>query len=171
MERSVTTQQTVIIDGYNVLLSSVGKRFAGSSLEERRNRLIQFLNAAYAGKRKKVIVVFDSEPGWELPQTERRGIVEVRFSRKPKGADDLIAAIASKAFRPLIVSADRELTSRTTFEGASVVTPAEFISQLVRPRRRRPKDEEKPSPPSEGEIAYWENLFSKRKGDKEGDGH
>jgi predicted RNA-binding protein with PIN domain len=163
-------QQTVIIDGYNVLLSSAGNRFTGSSLEQRRDRLIQFLNAALAGKRKKVIVVFDSEPGWELPQTERRGIVEIRFSRKPKGADDLIAGIAAKASRPLVVSADRELVSRVTFSGAQVLTPAELIHQLIRPCRKRTKDDEKPTPPTENEIAYWEDLFAKRKNDDEEEG-
>jgi len=160
--------RTVFVDGYNMILSGAGGRFKGSSLEESRGKLIRFLNSALAGKTRRVIVVFDGDPDSPLPRTQRQGIVEVRFSRKPAGADELIVRLAAKASDALVVTGDRELASRVKSEGARTASPERFLQDLARKRARRHPRDEKPPAPGRKEVSFWEKLFFQpRDGDEE----
>src|SRR6187551_2704237 len=101
--------RTIILDGYNVIHRSPA--FDPKDLEDlagAREKLVNLLSWALGSEGDaSFVLVFD---GANVGQAERRSVgtggrVEVRFSRPPQSADDLIKALVDEwaSSRPLTV--------------------------------------------------------------------
>lgn len=121
----------LLVDGYNVTKTG----YPGVSLEAQRGRLIQGLAALAARTAAEITVVFDgAERTGPLAAPSGRG-VRVVFSPVGRTADDVLVLFvrAEPAGRPIaVVSADREVITRSEQEGARGVPPVALLGLLGR---------------------------------------
>lgn len=121
-----------LIDGYNVIRYS--EMFSASSLEQQRNKLIDFILRYNPQGKNKITVVFDCkssnpyEPdSWTT--TTIKGIKTI-FSEGQKSADDVIVEYVEESQRPyniVVVTNDKGIYRRIGGKGAKKMSVAEFI--------------------------------------------
>ncbi|MDR3195739.1 MAG: NYN domain-containing protein [Endomicrobium sp.] len=125
-----------IIDGYNVINSS--GEFSASSLEERRNRFVEFIQSGRSSGslRNSVTVVFDckSKNPYEAGEYNKSqvGDIEIIFSCGILSADDIIAELVDESQNPYeitVVTNDKGLRRRTSSGGAKHETVETFLAK------------------------------------------
>lgn len=150
-----------IIDGHNLIGKLPGIQL--SDPEDER-QLAQELQAFAHRTRRRLTVYFDrGTPGG---RDVRAGLVTLKFV-SGRTADQAIAAhlrsLGGDANNWTVVTSDREVQAEVRAAGARVLSSEAFAGML-----RAEDGESSPgrSTPtlSEGEIAEWEALFSRRKG-------
>jgi predicted RNA-binding protein with PIN domain len=156
-----------IIDGHNLIGKLPGIQL--SDPEDER-QLAQELQAFAHRTRRRLTVYFDrGTPGG---RDVRAGLVTLKFV-SGRTADQAIAAhlrsLGGEASNWTVVTSDREVQAEARAAGAKVISSEAFAGMLG----DEDGDEDGESPPgratpnlSEGEIAEWEALFSRRKGDE-----
>ncbi|MDR1695045.1 MAG: NYN domain-containing protein [Endomicrobium sp.] len=137
--RGVTLQRLkvhFIIDGYNVINSS--DMFSASTLEGRRNKLIEFISRRrpHGSLRNSVTVVFDckSKNPYESDGYNKShiGSIEIIFSDGVVLADDIIAELVDNAKNPYeitVVTNDKGIRRRTAPAGAKHESVESFLSK------------------------------------------
>ncbi len=121
-----------IIDGYNVIRYS--EMFSARTLEQQRDKLIDFILRYNPQGKNKITVVFDCkssnpyEPdSWTT--TTIKGIKTI-FSEGQKSADDVIVEYVEESQRPyniVVVTNDKGIYRRIGGKGAKKMSVAEFI--------------------------------------------
>lgn len=121
-----------LVDGYNVIRFS--EMFSASSLEQQRNKLIDFILRYNPQGKNKITVVFDCkssnpyEPdSWTT--TTIKGIKTI-FSEGQKSADDVIVEYVEESQRPyniVVVTNDKGIYRRIGGKCAKKMSVAEFI--------------------------------------------
>ena len=105
------------------------------------------------------IVVFDgAESG---ASAERQGRVEVRYSRPPKTADDLIRELVEEQMKRIeritVVTADLEVARHARTMGADVSLSDLFLASVMGPVS--PENPERQVTLSKKEIEEWAEIF------------
>jgi predicted RNA-binding protein with PIN domain len=125
-----------IIDGYNVINSS--DRFSASSLEERKNKLIEFIQSGrpHGSLRNSATVVFDCKVknpyescGYNKSHV---GDIEIIFSDGVLSADDIIAELVDESKNPyeiMVVTNDKGLRRRTSSGGSKHESVEIFLAK------------------------------------------
>ena len=166
-------ERLIIIDGYNLILRSPHLRPGKDrTLEEARDKLVNLLSWAVGGDRARFLVIFDGADG--PPSTARSGNVEVRFSRPPQKADDLIRAVIEEMYpkveRLTVVTSDIEVARHARAMGAEVSLSDLFLASTLGPHSAEAP--EKPTTLSKKEIEEWGEIFRRRGSrDENEDGH
>lgn len=160
----------VIIDGYNLVLRSPALRPGPDrTLRESRDKLVNLLSWAVGAGDARFVVVFDGAEGGSGPQGGGR--VEVRYSRPPEKADDLIRRIVedrvSPGARVTVVTSDLEVARHARAMGADVSLADLFMgSVLASPGGpSEGSTSEKPVGLSKRELEEWAAMFRERKPD------
>lgn len=160
----------VIVDGYNLILRHPSLRpGAGRTLREAREKLVNLLSWAVGSGDAKFLVVFDGD---EDTGRDARGArdsgsdrVEVRFSRPPRKADDLIRELVEEKIerveRLTVVTSDLEVARHARAMGADISISDLFMASALGPRPA--EDPEKPVALSKKELEEWAELFSRRR--------
>jgi predicted RNA-binding protein with PIN domain len=158
----------IIVDGYNLILRTPElKPGPGRTLRESREKLVNLLSWAIGGGDASFIVVFDGADG--AAHGLGGGRVEVRFSRPPQKADDLIRTLVEERVerveRMTVVTSDLEVARHARAMGADISLADLFMSSLLAPR---PGNEtpEKPATLSRKELEEWAELFRTRQGSR-----
>ena len=120
-----------MVDGYNLIHRVPELRPGpGVSLEESRAKLVNLLSWAVGGE-STFLVVFD---GADVPQGDPSGgRVDVRYSRPPEKADDLIRRLVSAEphGRPIVVvTSDQQVQRDVQRSGAWAVPSAVLLRRL-----------------------------------------
>ena len=155
----------VIVDGYNVVLRSPHLRPGPDrTLGEARAKLVNLLAWTMGGGQARFLVVFDgAEEGG--PDT-RDGRVEVRYSRPPEKADDVIRRVVEQRTggdeRVTVVTSDIEVASHARAMGADVSLADLFLASALGPTPGEPP--EKPVTLTKKELEEWAELFTRRQG-------
>jgi len=163
----------ILIDGYNLLYKDgVLKNQAERSLEEAREQLLAAV-AAYRTGDTEIVVVFDGRGGEGRRRASASRGVQVRFSRYPQTADQLILEIIEREKRRrslTVVTSDRKDIGRIAqAEGVRWISSESFLRRLRRAPRRAVSEGEKPAGPSSEEMDYWLKRFG-HEGAEGGDG-
>jgi predicted RNA-binding protein with PIN domain len=125
-----------IVDGYNVINCS--DRFLASSLEGRRNKLIEFISGCrpHGSLRNAVTVVFDckSKNPYESNGYNKFhiGDIEIIFSDGVVLADDIIAEMVDGAKNPYeitVITNDKGIRRRTAPSGAKHESVESFLAK------------------------------------------
>lgn len=169
-------QRLVIVDGYNVIHRTPALRpESGRTLRESREKLLNLLAWAVGSGEAQFLVVFDgSEAGGG--KEGREGRVEVRYSRPPEKADDLIRRLVEervgKVDRLTVVTADLEVARHARAMGADIALSDLFLASALGPRAsEQSAAPEKPATLSKQELERWAELFrAPRPGGEAGDG-
>jgi predicted RNA-binding protein with PIN domain len=156
-------QRLIVVDGYNLILRTPQLRpEAGRTMRESREKLVNLLSWAIGTGEARFVVVFDGAEG--LGPSEREGRVEVRFSKPPEKADDLIRRIVEDEMRRVerltVVTSDLEVARHARAMGADIALADLFLASVLGPR----SDEvpEKPATISKRELEEWADLFRSR---------
>ncbi len=136
--------RTIILDGYNVILRSPAFRpDERQNLAMAREKLINLLSWALGGTGQvSFIIVFDgADVAPSLRRTKQVGgssKVEVRFSRPPLKADDvihdLVEQLAPNTTDLTVVTSDLEVARHARANGVSVVLSDLFAASLFKER-------------------------------------
>ncbi len=154
-------QRLIIVDGYNVIhRTAVLRPEAGRSLRESREKLLNLLAwAVGCGDAQFLVVFVGAEAGRD--HEGREGRVEVRYSRPPEKADDVIRRLVEEKVdrvdRLTVVTADLEVARHARAQGADIALSDLFLASALGPRSA--EDPEKPVALSRKELEEWAELF------------
>lgn len=154
----------IVVDGYNLILRSPAlKPGPDRTLRESRQKLINLLAWAVGAGDARFLVVFDGSD--ERGDDEGGGRVEVRFSRPPQKADDLIRSLVEDRIRHVerltVVTSDLEVARHARAMGADIALADLFLSSILGPAGAGGTPE-KPPALSKREIEEWAALFRNR---------
>jgi predicted RNA-binding protein with PIN domain len=155
----------IIVDGYNLILRSPSlKPGPDRTLRESREKLVNLLSWAVGTGDAHFLVVFDgSDQGGD---DEGGGRVEVRFSRPPQKADDLIRTLVEdrvdRVDRLTVVTSDLEVARHARAMGAEIALADLFVSSILGPAAGAAEAPEKPATISKKELEEWAALFKSR---------
>lgn len=162
----------ILVDGYNLVLRSPAlKPGPDRTLREAREKLVNLLSWAVGSGDARFLVVFDGSD--ERGDEEGPGRVEVRFSRPPDKADDLIRRLVEDRIdhveRLTVVTSDLEVARHARAMGADIALADLFLSSIL-PAGAAAETPEKPVSLSKRELEEWATLFqSRRTTDDDGD--
>jgi predicted RNA-binding protein with PIN domain len=161
----------IVIDGYNLIHRTPNlKPGPGQTLRASREKLVNLLQWAIGAGEARFLVVFDGaeEGGREGPE----GRVDVRYSRPPEKADDLIRRIVEdqvdRVDRLTVVTADLEVARHARAMGADVALSDLFLASAIGPAGST-ETPEKPATMSRKELEEWAALFRSRPSPPEDD--
>ncbi len=159
----MATDHLIVIDGYNLILRSAElKPGPDRTLAESRAKLVNLLSWAVGAGDARFLVVFDgSDAG---PPEEGGGRVEVRYSRPPQKADDVIRAVVEdkidRVERLTVVTADLEVARHARAMGADLALSDLFLSSVLgRAAGSGEGTPEKPASLSRKELEEWAEMF------------
>jgi predicted RNA-binding protein with PIN domain len=166
----------VILDGYNLILRSPRLRPGPSrTLRESRAMLINLLSWMMGGNDVRFLVVFDGAE--DIGTDETAGRVQVKFSKPPEKADDVIRRLVEQKVggdeHITVVTADIEVARHARAQGADVSLSDLFLASALGDIGRESggkggkdaKDDEaaeKPVQLSKKELAEWAEIFTRR---------
>lgn len=154
----------IVVDGYNLILRTPQlKPGPDRTLRESREKLVNLLSWMMGGNEARFLVVFDGAEGGG--RDEPGGRVEVRFSRPPQSADDVIRHIVEdqveKVDRLTVVTADLEVARHARAMGADISIADLFLASALGGGAQA-ETPEKPVTLSKPEIEEWAKLFRER---------
>jgi predicted RNA-binding protein with PIN domain len=160
----------ILIDGYNLILRTPALRPGKDrTLAQARDKLLNLLSWAIGTGDARFIVVFDGAEGGDSEESQAR--VEVRFSRPPKKADDLIRDLVEQQVerveRLTVVTSDLEIARHARAMGADVALSDLFLASALGPAAAEPG--EKPTTLTKKELEDWVEIFRGRKSPRRGD--
>jgi predicted RNA-binding protein with PIN domain len=178
---------TFIIDGYNAMRSILSRAELGGSLENARALLEARLKAfRRASPGARICLVYDGAAGGAGAASGEPGF-EVRFSRPPRTADDLVIDLCRRLEGSpglhVVTSDVKDIASRVASLRIRHLGSEEFgalverrIRKLARPRDARLVDErggpagddEKPRATPPGEVSDWVRKFGFEESGEEG---
>jgi len=158
----------ILVDGYNLVLRSPSlKPGPDRTLREARDKLVNLLSWAVGSGNARFIVVFDGSD--QHGEDERGGRVEVRYSRPPQKADDLIRTLVEdrvgRVEHLTVVTSDLEVARHARAMGAEIALADLFLSSVMGPAGGASEAPEKPASISKKELEEWAALFRGRKPD------
>lgn len=161
----------VIVDGYNLILRSTRLRPGpGRTLRESRAMLISLLSWMMGANDVRFVVVFDGAE--EGGRDETTGRVQVRYSRPPEKADDVIRRMVEQKVggdeHITVVTADIEVARHARAEGADVSLADLFLASALGDIGREggagkpDESSDKPVQLSKKELEEWAEIFTRR---------
>jgi len=163
------SERLVVVDGYNLIMRTAQlKPGEGRTLRESRAKLLSLLSWA-VDPSVRFLVVFD---GAEVRGKDgMQGRVEVRYSKPPAKADDLIRTVVADRIEReealTVVTSDLEVARHARALGADVILADLFLASLLGPQAA--EDPEKPTTLSKKEIEEWAEIFRRRGAPPPGD--
>jgi len=163
----MSESRLILVDGYNLVLRSpILKPGPDRTLRESRQKLINLLSWAVGTGDTRFLVVFDGSD--ERGSDEGGSRVEVRFSRPPEKADDLIRTLVEERLRHVerltVVTSDLEVARHARAMGADIALADLFLSSILGPAGGTAAEApEKPATLSKRELEEWAELFRSRR--------
>ena len=153
-------QRLVIVDGYNLIHRSPSLRPGPDrTLRQAREKLVNLLSWVVGSGEAAFLVVFDGAEGAGPDGRQQR--VEVRYSRPPRKADDLIRELVEERMerveRITVVTADLEVARHARAMGADVSLSDLFLASVLGPAPAA--GGEKPVALSKKEVEEWAEIF------------
>ncbi|MBD3224003.1 MAG: hypothetical protein GF313_04700 [Caldithrix sp.] len=154
-----------IIDGFNVgfKLSNAQRLLQNGDTDRAIPIILQHIDSAMPQGVKRIIVIFDgqgtSHQNHSIPKR-----IQVKFSKKPQTADDIIRKFIRSAKTPkewTVVSSDNEILFTARDHGAETIGSDDFIRQNNDPgaTKRSFNEHLEKYEPGNVDVDYWMNLF------------
>lgn len=126
------------IDGYN-LLFRLTKNY--KTMKENERKLLLALNRSITLAKYQAVVIFDGREK-DPPEALRRNLKSLTLIYTPhhQTADDYILEmidLSSDPSKEVVVSSDLELLRKAKQRGAKTVTIEEFLTQLIKKKRKK----------------------------------
>jgi predicted RNA-binding protein with PIN domain len=163
----MSEDRLILVDGYNLILRSPSlKPGPDRTLRESREKLVNLLAWAVGVGEAHFLVVFDGSE--QRGDDESSARIEVRFSRPPQKADDLIRTLVEERVmrvgRLTVVTSDLEVARHARAMGAEVALADLFMASMLGPIAGKAAAEapEKPATITKQELAEWAEIFRGR---------
>jgi predicted RNA-binding protein with PIN domain len=164
----------VILDGYNIILRSPRLRPGPTrTLAESRAMLISLVSWMMGANEIRFLIVFDGAE--EGGRDDSTGRVQVRWSRPPQKADDVIRELVEKWVggdeQITVVTADIEVARHARAAGADVSLSDLFLASALGDLGREAgaskagqpdESDDKPVQLSKKELQEWAEIFTRR---------
>lgn len=155
----------IVIDGYNVIHRAPELRPGPDrTLRQSREKLLSLLAWAVGNHDSRFLVVFDGVEGGNRDGSTGR--IEIRYSRLPEKADDLIRRIVEdqvdRVERLTVVTSDIEVARHARQAGADISIADLFLASALGPVRQADPNE-KPSTISRKELEEWAEVFARHR--------
>ncbi len=159
----------IIIDGYNVIHRTPQlKPSSDRTLRESREKLVNLLSWMMGGNDARFLVVFDGTES--MARDDSSGRVEVRYSKLPDKADDVIRRLVEdqveRVDRVTVVTADLEVARHARAMGADISLSDIFLASALGMGKDtdsdKPAELEKPAQLTKAEVEQWAELFRSR---------
>ena len=152
-----------IIDGFNLghKLPAAAIWLKKSETERAIPIILNFIRAALPGT-AKIIVVFDGKAG-VFPAMSHPPGIQVKFSRKPQTADDIIRKFIREETEPknwTVISSDNEIIYTARDMGAYVLSAKQFASQTN--SKKTPVENLEKYQPENIDVDAWLKLFNEK---------
>ena len=152
-----------LIDGYNLAhkIPEVARLLKKQDFDSAIDRLVRMVQSRLNVHRNRVIIVFDGKKGvFDFPHNTYS--VEIRFSRKPQEADDVIRDILrrqSDTSNWTVISSDNEILRTARDLGARFIRSEAFYraSDTSRNHDATSETREKYNP-EHVDLDYWLNI-------------
>jgi len=160
----------VVVDGYNIILRTPALRPGGGrTLRQSRAKLLSLLAWA-VDPGVRFLVVFDGADVRSRDSSDGR--VEVRYSKPPAKADDLIRGLVAEYMEReeeglTVVTSDLEVARHARALGADVSLADLFVASLLGVAAA--SEPEKPAGLSKKEIEDWAEIFRRRRAPAQGE--
>ena len=159
-----TSGRLIVVDGYNLVHRTPSLRPGPErSLHESRQKLLNLLSWTVGPGDATFMVVFDGADSGT--REAGGGRIEVRWSRPPEKADDVIRRVVEESIgryeRVTVVTADLEVARHARAMGADVSLSDLFMSSVLGAAGTVSPDE-KPAALSRREVEEWADLFRRR---------
>ncbi len=161
------SRRLIVVDGYNLILRTPAlKPGDARTLRQSREKLVNLLAWAVGSGDARFLVVFDGSD--QRGEDESSGRVEVRFSRPPEKADDLIRSLVedrvTRVERLTVVTSDLEVARHARAMGAEIALADLFMASVLGPAGGASAADapEKPSVITKQELEEWAELFRGR---------
>lgn len=148
-----------LVDGHNLI-----GRYPGLSLRdpEDEQKLLVLLQQFGNRTRRRMVIFFDR--GVPLNTSLSRGVIEARFVRPPRQADEALLHYLRQIRDPAnwtVVTSDREVAQDARALGARVLASERFAQAVAKALQKAPADQT----PKEGaaELDEWIDLFGGEK--------
>ena len=155
-----------LIDGHNLVphLPGLSLRLVDDEM-----RLVEWLQVFCQKKRRDVEVFFDQAPPGFLPK-RKFGRITAHFVRQGSTADAAIQlrllGLGKSARNYSVVSSDRQVQNAARWAHATVISAEDFARELIELSMEAPAGRQTDALLSTEELAYWEDLFKGKKGEK-----
>jgi len=160
-----------IVDGYNLAFKDeeLSRMIKAGDTEKVISLLVSRVKRVIKEKSTRIVIVFDGKEGF-YPKSNY-GRVEIKFSKKPQTADDIIRNFLRKIPNPkewVVVTSDNEIIFTARDHGAQNIKSEQFLAEPVKKQRRAKKNSgstlsaEKYNP-SDVDVEFWLKQFN---GDK-----
>jgi predicted RNA-binding protein with PIN domain len=123
----------LIIDGYNLLhVHRSLINLNSAQLQWERERLLDRLSTYQKHKSCGVTVVFDGwQEGWNTETREKKGGIEVLFSKLGEKADDVIKRLVKeKGSGTIVITSDRDIARYAQRMDIAVISSEQFRERL-----------------------------------------
>ncbi|MGH9870745.1 MAG: NYN domain-containing protein [Candidatus Polarisedimenticolia bacterium] len=155
-----------LVDGSNLAGAARDRRLG---LPRDEQELVRLLASFAEARSTRLTVVFDgpAEGRGGSGRAHQAGRVKVRYSGSGRTADDLIVDMVRAENAPgdvIVVTSDRDLSSRVRTAGGRVMGCTRFAEALERSASGGGATEDKPLP---GDIQDWEAYFRTGRNDPE----
>ena len=150
----------VIVDGYNLIYQFPElRRILERDLDTAREGLLNRIGLYASEKHVQAVVIFDGD-GRVMPDTEKRSVVKVVYSKPPEKADPVIKRMIEKDYDKdiVVVSSDREIVNYARLYSVKTISSNRFAHEIL----EKPKNEvEKKfdTSMSQNELDEWLHLF------------
>ena len=157
-------RRLIVIDGYNLIhRTPLLRPGADRTLREARDKLVNLLAWGIGAGEAQFVVVFDGAEG--VQADERHARIDVRFSRPPQKADDLIRSIVEERVeadeRVTVVTSDLEVARHPRAMGAAIALADLFLASTLDPAASATP--EKPETLTRKELEEWAEIFRARR--------
>ena len=152
----------MIVDGYNVLLAG-RQGLKADTLQQGRDQVLTQLHSYSAGKKIRVVVVFDGQRSVRDAVAGRMAGTRVLFSKPPETADSLIKRLVEKERQParhvIVVTSDRAVAQYARSCGCQHWTVGQFQQKLSEQRSSLELDDKYRQGVSRQNLDEWCRLF------------
>lgn len=159
--------KTYLIDGYNLghKIPQVKQFLNQQNFAAAIEAIIQAVQQRLNSRKNRVIIVFDGKRGVFASPAGITSI-EIKFSRKPQEADDVIRQYLRRAKDTsdiVVISSDRAIINSARDLGAQALTSEEFYFSKKQKKSGSNSSalNEKPDP-EQVDLDYWLEQFKQR---------
>jgi len=163
----MSSQPVIIVDGYNYILRCKPvPRDNDKALWQAREEFVRQMSVYRAGKKLKVIIVFDGQDEKGLARTSAAGGISVQFSSAPQKADPHIIKLIEKFASPrniTLVTSDRALANLARSMGCTIWDTGVLLAKLARNDLPEEFQQKYNTNLGQNEIDAWLDLFQSGK--------
>jgi predicted RNA-binding protein with PIN domain len=161
--------KSFLIDGYNLgfKVPAIADTIKAGKTDLAIRQIVAHVQPLARQKNVSVLIIFDGKYGINSSKPNT-GSLKIRFTKKPRIADDEIRDIIRKSTqkdRLIVVSSDNEIRFTAQDHGVEFMRSEEFLKQIANKTKFQSNETHLKYDPDKVDIDYWLDQFQSKKND------